>query len=185
MNENERQAVATELSASRERLLGVVEGLTPEQWTFHPAEGRWSIGECVEHVTAVENRIAGLIGGKLAGLPDPEHESPQQGKDAEILKLVVDRTNRREAPEHVRPTGKWTDTNSLIDKFHTTRLRTEQIAAEADANLRNYFIPHGYFGELDCYQWLLVLGGHAERHARQIEEIKADAGFPRGGARAT
>ena len=41
MNENERQAVATELSASRERLLGVGEGLTPEQSILQAARQRF------------------------------------------------------------------------------------------------------------------------------------------------
>ena len=37
-------------------------------------------------------------------------------------------------------------------------------------------------GELDCYQWLLVLSLHGSRHAQQMEEIKAAAGFPRPAA---
>jgi hypothetical protein len=38
MNEHERQTVTARLMASRERLLGVVDGLTAEQWTFRPGE---------------------------------------------------------------------------------------------------------------------------------------------------
>jgi hypothetical protein len=35
-------------------------------------------------------------------------------------------------------------------------------------------------GDLDCYQWLLVVGQHSLRHALQIGEIKASAGYPLG-----
>jgi hypothetical protein len=34
------------------------------------------------------------------------------------------------------------------------------------------------FGELDLYQWLIVLSKHGERHALQIEEIKANPAWP-------
>ena len=55
-------------------------------------------------------------------------------------------------------------------------------AAATHGDLRNYVIPHMALGELDCYQWLLVLSLHGSRHAQQIEEIKAAAGFPRATA---
>jgi hypothetical protein len=41
MEEHERQLILDQLTASREKLL--VGGLTPEQWAFHPDEGRWCI----------------------------------------------------------------------------------------------------------------------------------------------
>jgi uncharacterized damage-inducible protein DinB len=183
MNEHERQTVTAKLVASRERLLGVVDGLTAEQWTFRPGEGRWSINECVEHVMNVENRVLGSIGKKVADPPVANaHEAPPESarhaKDAEIAVLVIDRTTRRQAPEAVRPTGQWPEPGAVLEEFRKTRARTEQFVAGSDADLRSYFIPHGAFGELDCYQWLLLLGGHAERHTLQIEEIKADSGFP-------
>src|ERR1700733_14554388 len=77
MEERERQLVVAHLAASRERLLELVDGLTTEQWTFRPGEGRWSIGECLEHIMRVENRTLGLIGKKIAeGSPEPEKQSP-------------------------------------------------------------------------------------------------------------
>jgi hypothetical protein len=72
MNEQERELVTHHLTVSRERLLGLVQGLSAEQWTFHPAAGRWSVGDCVEHVTRVENRVMGFIGPKLEGPPPAE-----------------------------------------------------------------------------------------------------------------
>ena len=47
-------------------------------------------------------------------------------------------------------------------------------------SLRAHFFPHIAFGDLDCYQWLLLVGQHSLRHALQIEEIKASAGYPEG-----
>jgi hypothetical protein len=53
-----------------------------------------------------------------------------------------------------------------------------KFAAETDSDLRNHFFPHMAFGDLDCYQWLVVLAQHSLRHALQIEEIKAHPAYP-------
>jgi uncharacterized damage-inducible protein DinB len=177
MEENERQLVLDQLKASQARLLALVDGMTAEQWTFRPAEGRWSAAECLEHVIRVEKRLLGVIEKKI------NEEIPVQGRtrvdDALVARAIPDRTVRREAPEPVRPTGQWPDANDLLAEFRKTRQRTTKFAAATQGHLRSYFIPHMALGELDCYQWLLVLSLHGFRHAQQMEEIKASAGFPR------
>jgi hypothetical protein len=178
MNEQERELAAHHLAVSRERLLGLVEGLSAEQWVFHPAAGRWSIGDCVEHLTRVETRVIGIIGHKVEGPAPAEVPASVREKDAALMKGVPDRTERREAPEMARPERKWADGGQLLAEFVKTRTKTAQFTEETRADLRSYTHPHGAFGDLDCYQWLLLMGLHTERHARQIEEIKADAGFP-------
>jgi hypothetical protein len=32
---------------------------------------------------------------------------------------------------------------------------------------------------IDCWQWMLEISTHAERHIQQIREIKADPNFPK------
>jgi hypothetical protein len=177
MEEHERQLVVDQLKASQARLLELVDGLSAEQWTFRPAEGRWSAAECLEHVIRVEQRILGVIEKKI------NEDAPVQGRarvdDAVVSRAIPDRTQRREAPEPVRPTGQWPDSNELLAEFHKTRQRTTEFAAATQGDLRSYFIPYMALGELDCYQWLLVLSLHGFRHAQQMEEIKVSAGFPR------
>jgi hypothetical protein len=180
MEAHERQLVVDQLNSSQECLQGLVHGLTAEQWAFHPAEGRWSINECLEHVMLVENRILGLIGKKLnESPPEPEKRGQSRATDALVAQAIPDRSNRRQAPEPVRPTGQWTDPNELLAEFRKTRKRTTEFAATTQGDLRNYFLPHMALGELDCYQWLLVLSLHGARHAQQVEEIKSAPGFPR------
>jgi hypothetical protein len=177
MEEQERQLVLDQLKASQALLLELVDGLTAEQWTFRPAKGRWSTAECLEHVIRVEKRLLGVIEKKI------NEEIPAQDRaridDALVARAIPDRTVRREAPEPVRPTGHWPDPAELLAEFHKTRQRTTEFATATQGDLRGYFIPHMALGELDCYQWLLVLSLHGFRHAQQIEEIKASAGFPR------
>lgn len=180
MEEHERQRVTNQLAASRKRLLNLVDGLTAEQWAFRPAEDRWSICDCVEHVTLVEHRLFGLIGKRLEGPPENGSEKrPNHPQDDAVANAVPDRSVRRQAPEPARPTGRWSDTNELLAEFEKARERTVRFAEATDADLRNYYAPHQAFGDLDCYQWLIVMSLHGERHARQIEEIKADPAYPR------
>jgi uncharacterized damage-inducible protein DinB len=180
MEDHERKRVLDQLEASRDRLLGLVEGLTVEQWTFRPAEGRWSIGECLEHVTRVEGRVTGLIGKQLENPPEPDKKPLVAGKDEMLARRIPDRTTRIQAPEPARPLSQWTDPWELIEQFTTTRENTRKVTEETQRDLRNHFIPHPVFGDLDCYQWLLAISLHGERHAQQIEEIKAESAFPKG-----
>jgi uncharacterized damage-inducible protein DinB len=177
MEERERTLVLEQLSDSREKLLGLVDGLTTEQWAYRQAEGRWSINECLEHVTRVENRVLGIITAKVAeGAPEPA-KPEVRGKDEAVSKAVLDRSTTRQAPEPARPTGMWTDAQ-LLAEFGKTRQRTIDFVAATDADLRCHFHPHMALGELDCYQWLLVLSLHGSRHALQIEGVKASPAFP-------
>lgn len=180
MEQHERQLVVDQLSASGARLDGLVQGLTVEQWEFCPGDGRWSIGQCVEHVTLVEKRVMGSIGKKLdQGDAQPRKaDADRKAKDAEVARLIPDRTVRRNAPDAAQPAGEWRDAGQMLAEFRKTRHATTEFAGSTQGDLRNYFIPHGLFGELDCYQWLLALSLHGERHACQIEEIKATPGYP-------
>ncbi len=122
MKERERQQVLDRLTSGRDRLLGLVEGLTSEQWSYRPAEGRWSTGECLEHVTIVEKRVIGIITGKIAeGAPASEKTAQEHLDDEALVAGVLDRSVRLQAPEPVLPGGKWTHPKDLIEDFVATR----------------------------------------------------------------
>jgi hypothetical protein len=178
MAPDERQLAVDQLIASETKLHELVTGLTKEQWAFREAPERWSIAEIIEHVMAVENRITRAI-QKLIEQPAPEGDRPNTtGKDALVMKRATDRSAKLSAPEQVRPVGKFADTDQMMTEFAATRARTVRFATETQADLRSRSIPHMAFGDLDCYQWLLLLGKHGVRHAQQIEEIKADPAYP-------
>jgi DinB superfamily len=176
MEAHEKAAVLGHLNSCREQLLKLVDGLTPEQWQYEPAEGRWSVNQCMEHVVRVENRVLGNVQKKLGDGAD-ELDKPRVD-DNVLLQAVQDRSVVRQAPEPARPVGQWPNADELLAEFASTRQRTIDFASTAPDNLRNHLLPHGAFGDLDCYQWLLLLGLHGKRHAQQIEEIKATPGFP-------
>lgn len=175
----QRTLVLEHLDSSRNRLLGAISGLVEEQRIYRPAEDRWSVADCVEHITVVERFILGSIERVLSKPPQPERRAEVAGKDQVILAKVPARETRVKGPDAVMPNGRWPDFATLLGQFEQTRERTRAFAEDTQADLEDHFFPHPILGDLDCYQWLLFLGAHCERHVRQLEEVKADPGFPK------
>jgi hypothetical protein len=98
-----------------------------------------------------------------------------------VLALADSRSIRFDAPKSVRPLGKWPDTTKMVAELRKTRARTLAFATMTEADPRSHFFPHIAFGDLGCYQWLMVLSQHGNRHALQIEQIKADRAYPLSG----
>jgi hypothetical protein len=179
MTTNERQQVLDQLGASEAHILRLVDGLTPEQLTFRTAPDRWSIGEIGVHVIAVERRLTRAM-GKMIASPSTRYERPDPSeKDAGLWKRTINRETRLQAPEQVRPQGKFRVVAETVEEFRGVRVQTVEFVRTTNADWRGYIIPHLAFGDLDLYQWLIVLSMHGERHARQIEEIEADPAFPK------
>ena len=174
----ERQLVPDQLASSEARLLELVNGLTPQQWNFRETPDRWSIAEIVEHLILFENFILQTIAKVLKAPPEPGKKALAAGREPLVLGLANTRRTRIQAREALRPAGNWPDADERIAELRKTRARTMTFAAETEADLRDHFFPHLAFGDLDCYQWLVVLAQHSVRHAAQIEEIKADAAYP-------
>jgi DinB superfamily len=178
MTTQERELVLEQLASSEARLLGLVEGLTAGQWGFREGAGRWSIAENVEHCILFEEFIRGVIARTLEQAAEPEKRSGAAAKEALVMGLAEGRATKFSAREVVRPVGTWVDMVEMVAEFKRTRARTVAFVEGLQGDLRGHFFPHVAFGDLDCYQWLVVLGQHGARHALQIEEIKQDAGYP-------
>lgn len=180
MEATERKLVLDHLTGSRKRLLDAVNGLSAEQRTFKPAEDRWSVAGCVEHIILVEGFVLHTIQTTLQTPPEPaEKQAEVRRKDPIVIERVPARIRRVMGPPAVHPTNRWPDFEELLDQFETTRQRSVTFATGTESDLRSHFFPHPFIGDMDCYQWLLFLGLHCERHVRQLEEVKADAGFPK------
>jgi hypothetical protein len=179
MQTHERQLLLDQLAASEARLLELLDGLTPEQWNFRETPERWSIAENVEHLILFENFITGRIAEAIGKSAEPDKKTQAAAKDPLVLGIAEARHVKFNAREVVRPTGKWAKGSELIIELRKARARTSAFATETQAELRDHFFPHIAFGDLDCYQWLVVLGQHTGRHALQIAQIKADPAYPR------
>lgn len=173
--------------ADREALLGYFDkstaaftsslnGLSAEQWNYKAAPERWSIAECAEHIAESETFIRGFIekavfaGGAKAG--------PDAKKDDAIMKFIVNREQKFQAPEPLKPTRKYKTPAEAIAAFKESRAKNLALIKSHD-DLRDIAGQHPAFKEVDGYGWFLFLSGHTLRHTAQIEEVKASAGYPK------
>jgi hypothetical protein len=176
----ERGFVLEQLEASEARLLGLVEGLSPVQWGFREDAERWSIAEIIEHLVVFEGFITAAVTNALAGPAELEKMALAGAKEPLVLGLAESRDKKLKAREATRPVGRWMDGAELVAEFRKARARTIAFAAETECDLRGHFFSHIAFGDLDCYQWLVVIGQHTWRHGLQVEEILGDVRFPVG-----
>jgi DinB superfamily len=174
MTPAERQRAVADLEVSCERLLRTTQGLSPEQLHHRPAPDRWSIAEILEHVTFVEGRI---LAGISRALEKPSTVARVMDDDS-LVQKALDRTSRLRGPDALAPSGRW-PLDRLFSEFEGARKRSIEFAKTTSEDLRQHSYPHPFFGELDCYQWLLLIPAHGERHRLQAQEVIAEAGFPR------
>ena len=166
-------SLVKELERTEARLLASLENVSDEQWSYKSAPERWSIAECVEHITAAEPFIREMI---VKSLETPAAENAK--KDEMILKGLVDRSTKFKAPEPLIPTNKYATKAAAIEAFKAERAKTIALAKSA-ADFRTHGMNHFAFGPLDSYGWVLFLSAHSERHTLQIDEVKTVAGYPK------
>jgi len=176
MTPAERKFALKVLDESRDRLFSALGELSPEQLQY-PAPGRWSVAGNIEHLILVENFVLRTIEVFLQRDPDSVRGSDWQAGDESLIARVAGRAGRATAPDASHPTGRWPQEN-LLQEFDAARAITREFAASTRADLRSHFFPHFALGRIDCYQWLLFIAAHSDRHRAQSEEVMASPDFP-------
>ena len=179
MTPTEREGLLREMDQTRENLLRAVEGLSREQLEYREAPDRWSVAEILEHIAFVEQGILGRVTEALRSSSAGSNAGGLAGDDVALRSALAESRKRGlQAPEAIRPKGRW-PLEQLLPEFEASRRRTRDFVAAATGDLRGRSLPHAQFGALDCYQWLVLIASHCDRHRAQIEKVKASAGFPR------
>jgi len=180
LTKEERDRAIAYLKEAQKEFLAATDGLSDAQWKFKAAPDRWSIAETAEHIAVTEDMIWKLVSEKMMKAPaTPEKRAEVQGKDEMIMTKVPDRSRKAQAPEQLRPTGRWASRADLVKAFEETRAQEIAYLTETKEDLRNHFEDHPAFKTMDAYQWLIFNGAHNKRHNAQILEVKADPAFPK------
>ena len=166
--------VLAELEQARGILRDAVEAVPESNRALRPGEGRWSVNEVLEHLSMVERRFTGVLAmrireAKEAGLG--VEQNPRDPLPLDLRTRLADRTNRRNAPEAVIPSG-------TLDSS-TAWQAVEEARAELCALLRSneglalstVQHQHPVFGTLTVYQVAELIAHHERRHAKQIAGI--------------
>lgn len=161
------------LEKTREKLIATVDALPPGSEDRRENGAGWSIKEIVEHVSMVEERMLKAIQKLLA-------EAQEKAVFSEVFpsvpadffaRLEAARDRKLEAPEQLHPQGG----QSLADSLAKMK-RNRSVLAELQADVEKIdasapTLPHPALGDLNLYQWIIMIGLHERRHLMQIERI--------------
>ena len=173
----DRDMLVDHLKRTEAAFLKSIDGVSDAQWTWKSAPDRWSVAETSEHITKAEDLLRSTVEGMMKAPAAPDILAKTKGKEEVILKNIPDRTRKAQAPEPLVPKGTFATKAALIEAFKAARAKTLAIAT-GTSDLRAYGMAGFPIGEIDAYQGILFLSAHTERHTKQIEEVKATAGYP-------
>lgn len=164
------------LDAQRAGLRDAFEAVPPAMRDRSPGPGRWSAAGIVEHLAIIEQRVAGIIAGKIAAAK-AEGLAAETATDPILPTIdtakVIDRTTRVAAPPTGQPTGLPAD--AAWTAFDRASASVRDALAQGDGfAIGTLTHVHPLFGPLSLYYWFGFIGAHEARHAAQIREIAAE-----------
>lgn len=180
LSKEERKNAINYLKETKKDFLNSVKGLSEEQWKFKPAPDKWSVAEVSEHIALSEDFLAKMITEKIMKSPEApaEKRAAVKGKEEQIMKMIPDRSQKAQAPEQLKPQNAFASRDALLKAFTDKRDANIKYIKETKDPLHAHIAPSP-IGEFDAYQWMIFLAAHSKRHTAQIEEVKADANFPK------
>ena len=179
ISKKEKKSAAKFLKETEKGVLYAVKGLSEAQLKFKPAPDRWSVEDCMKHIAATETGLWQLTEGTLKQTANPEKRADIKMTDEEVMKNIEDRSHKFKAPPPLEPQNtSFKSLDEAVNAFKESRGKLIDYIKNTDADLRNHvaILPVGSF---DCYQMILFMGAHSNRHMQQMLEVKADANFPK------
>ncbi len=179
LTEAERNTATKFLTETETGVLEAVAGLSEAQLSFKTAPDKWSVEDCMKHIAATETGLWQMTEGNIKQAANPEKRTEIKWSDDDVMKNIENRTNKVKTfpPFEPQNTGFKTLADA-ISSFKENRAKLIEYVKTTDQDLRNHVatLPVGSF---DCYQMLLFIGAHSNRHMQQINEVKADPNFPK------
>ena len=169
----DRQRLLAHLEMTERWLLRELDGLSVDQLKFRMTPDSWSIMDVVEHLAIAEPQYWKQLQDSLKV---PAGEIKPQATDAGILWYGIDRTNRTQTGEARVPKGRFETIDASLAEFRKLRATMGDFAKTTQEDLRGRMLLEG---NMDVYQWYLMISTHSQRHLLQIQEIKAHAGYPK------
>jgi hypothetical protein len=162
----------------RAELLAAVDTVPPLDRERRPTPEVWSVAEVLEHLVIVEQGVARLIARRIDKakdtLPKETETEPLFGSLDRFA--LLDREHYMEAPDLVRPTGTLPVEDAVPALFESRLALRAALEMGDGLALGAVSAPHVLLGPLTLYQWVLFIGQHESRHAKQIRDIGASLG---------
>ena len=174
-----------ELIANDQTAQAVAAGLTDEQLNWQPAQGSWSVGQCLEHLCITNEAYLTSIYAALKGKPDSSVEQITPGWFARwFIRSFVEpspNSKRVSAPPKIRPAAHVDLT--VLERFLSENRSCRELFVRTrgkDVNrirFWNPFVPGVRFTVGAGFE---IIAGHERRHLLQAERVRDSVKFPVG-----
>jgi hypothetical protein len=177
LTQQERKTVVNTLKDSKSELLKSVKGLSETQLDFKASPASPSIGECISHVTTSETSLWKMLGTSMEQPADPEKRAEITIPDEALVKLAASGSTTIAASAQPVKNAEHS-ASETISTFKALRADHIKYVRSTTEDLRNHFVCLP-FGRIDSYQLLLLIAAQCNHMTREINEIKAEPGFPK------
>ena len=169
----ERQRLLAHLDMTESWLVSELAGLSKAQLAFKMTPESWSITNVVEHLAIAEPQYWQKVHDSMK---QPPTTDKLEATDAAILWYGIDRTERTKTGEARVPQGKVASAQEALAGVRKLRATIREFAASTTEDLRSRKLQGG---NMQVYQWVLMISTHSQRHILQIQEIKAHEKYPK------
>ena len=163
------------LESRRQGLMETLRATTPEQLTFHPPDGGWSLLEVAEHMLRVEEAFCQQM---AKGEVVAERRTFSEWCRLRLVRFWLSVGLKARAPKRVKPQGEWS--LDEIDQRWSTLRQTLQGELEAvqPEDLGRFIARHPVAGNVTLADSMAFLCQHFDHHLRQMKRVRGAAGFP-------
>jgi hypothetical protein len=169
------QALIDEFGSARERLHRLAATVPAERWAQRPAEGSWSVAECVAHLNLTSHAYVGPLRQALSGARADGTAPARYRRD--LLGWLVWRAVRPQTKIKVKTSASFVPTAAapaaeLVAEFD--RLQDEQMALVRQGDglplgRLKIVSPFGPAMKYNVYSAFSILPAHQHRHLQQAE----------------
>jgi hypothetical protein len=165
----------------------LLDGLNEDQFNWSPVHGRWSIGQCVEHLNVINGIYLqgieeGIRGARAAGRRRSSPIAVTVFGRWFIGQMEPPATLRMRAPRTAWPANDRRHKAEVWPEFVRVHQHIRTIiadAADVDLNRATFVNPFIRWVRVRCGTGLRIIAAHDRRHLWQAQRLRETAGFPR------
>lgn len=178
LSKEERKFASGLMKDTYKDALKATKGLSDAQLNFKASPEKWSVKECFYHIAVTEKGLWGMLESALKSPANPEKRTEIKVTDEQFIKMLEDRSNKVKTSEPFEPKNSgFNSLDEAMADFKMSRTAHIKYMKTSTEDMRNHVVQMP-FGWIDCYQLYLMIAAHSNRHTQQMNEVKADPGFP-------
>jgi hypothetical protein len=161
MTSEDREHLLVHFQMTDQMLAEEVRGLSPVQLEYRASPDRWTIRECVSHLAVAEPDYWQDLMKAVAG-PANMSGKKSANSDADILWYGIDRVVHTRTGGGHEKVDTYKNLGDALSRFQALRATMIEYIKSTNDDLRAH--AFGSKSPIDCWQWMLEISTHAERH---------------------